>query len=273
MSRKRTVERTKETREVDMKANGAFSINGMIVVVTFAALVVSASPTMGQDVMNVINNRVGIGTSSPDRLLKVVGTDQTTTRVEVLNNNAAVANRTLFKIDNNGPATFAIENSAISQQWTFAVGNSGFAISKAGSGVQEMLVLSGGNMNIAGTLTQGSSRDIKTAFTPVDTLEILSLVAELPLSMWSYKLDEGGARHLGPMAEDFHSSFGLGNTNKGIASLDTSGVALAAIQGLYQLIEEKDRTISDLIEEKDRTISDLEARLERLERDLEGHAE
>lgn len=245
-----------------MRGNRVFSTCSLMFVITLAVLVASASPCMGQDVMNVINNRVGIGTAAPDRLLKVVGTDQTTTRVEVLNNNAATANRTLFKIDNNGPATFAIQNSALASQWTFAVGNSGFTISKAGSGVQEMLVTGGGNMTIAGTLTQGSSREIKTAFAAVDTLEILEAVAELPLSMWSYRHDGGGVRHLGPMAEDFYSSFGLGNTDKGIASLDTGGVALAAIQGLYQLIEEKDRTISS-----------LEARLERLERALEGHAE
>jgi len=37
---------------------------------------------------------------------------------------------------------------------------------------------------------------------------------------------------MGPMAQDFYSAFGLGDTDKGIASLDSGGVALASIQAL-----------------------------------------
>ncbi len=38
--------------------------------------------------------------------------------------------------------------------------------------------------------------------------------------------------HLGPMAQDFYDSFGLGSDNKGIATVDADGVALAAFRGL-----------------------------------------
>jgi hypothetical protein len=48
------------------------------------------------------------------------------------------------------------------------------------------------------------------------------------------------------MSEDFHAAFGLGKSDKGITSVDTSGVALAAIQGLNQKLEEKDARISEL---------------------------
>ncbi len=34
------------------------------------------------------------------------------------------------------------------------------------------------------------------------------------------------------MAQDFYAAFGTGHTDKGIATLDSTGVALAAIQAL-----------------------------------------
>ncbi len=55
------------------------------------------------------------------------------------------------------------------------------------------------------------------------------------------------------MAEDFHAAFGLGANDKGISSLDTSGVALAAIQGLNAELADRDRRISSL----ERELADL----------------
>jgi hypothetical protein len=38
---------------------------------------------------------------------------------------------------------------------------------------------------------------------------------------------------MGPVAQDFYAAFGLGEDDRHIAALDTSGVALAAVQALY----------------------------------------
>ena len=46
------------------------------------------------------------------------------------------------------------------------------------------------------------------------------------------------------MAQDFHAAFGLGETPKGISTIDADGVALAAIQGLHQLLKQKDTKLS-----------------------------
>ena len=63
---------------------------------------------------------------------------------------------------------------------------------------------------------------------------------------------EGDAvRHLGPTAQDFYRAFSLGQDDRHIASLDSSGVALAAIQGLYGLVQEKDTQIVALEERLD----------------------
>jgi len=67
----------------------------------------------------------------------------------------------------------------------------------------------------------------------------------MPISEWTYKSD-GAVRHLGPMSQDFHRSFGLGSSDKSISTLDSSGVALAAIQGLHQTVQAKDKKIAEL---------------------------
>ncbi len=49
------------------------------------------------------------------------------------------------------------------------------------------------------------------------------------------------------MAQDFHAAFGLnGADDKHISTVDEGGVALAAIQGLNQKLDEKDAEIQDL---------------------------
>ena len=46
-------------------------------------------------------------------------------------------------------------------------------------------------------------------------------------------------QHIGPMAQDFYAAFHLGDSDKAIGMQDAEGVALAAIQGLHQLVQEK----------------------------------
>jgi hypothetical protein len=57
------------------------------------------------------------------------------------------------------------------------------------------------------------------------------------------------------MAQDFRAAFNLGEDDKHISPLDTGGVALAAIQGLHRMLQDKDREIADL---KDR-VAQVEA--------------
>lgn len=82
-----------------------------------------------------------------------------------------------------------------------------------------------------------SDRELKENFEDIDPREILEQVAALPLAAWNYKADPGQRRYIGPVAQDFHSAFGLGNDTT-INTLDTDGVALAAIQGLNAKVDE-----------------------------------
>ena len=103
-----------------------------------------------------------------------------------------------------------------------------------------------------------------SAISTVDGREVLGRVRELPIASWNYKFDDPSIRHLGPVAEDFHGAFALGASERQISSLDTSGVALAAIQGLSELVDEKDARISRL----EKANEEMAARLEALEKAL-----
>jgi hypothetical protein len=79
------------------------------------------------------------------------------------------------------------------------------------------------------------------------------------------------------MAQDFYAAFNVGEDNKHISTSDADGVALAAIQGLYKIVQEKDAEIATLRAEKDaqigaqqQQIAGLEARLAALEKVLTG---
>jgi hypothetical protein len=48
---------------------------------------------------------------------------------------------------------------------------------------------------------------------------------------------------MGPVAQDFHAVFGLGADEVTITPIDEAGVSFAAIQGLYQVMQEKDVAI------------------------------
>jgi hypothetical protein len=83
-----------------------------------------------------------------------------------------------------------------------------------------------------------SDRNVKTHFEPVSAREILAKVAALSITRWSFTNDLR-TTHMGPVAQDFKAAFDLGSDDKGIATVDADGVALAAIQGLNQKLEEQ----------------------------------
>jgi hypothetical protein len=81
---------------------------------------------------------------------------------------------------------------------------------------------------------------------PVNAFQILERVAGLPISTWRYHWEAPQIRHLGPMAQDWAATFGLGVNDTTIAHVDATGVALVSIQALYQLIGELRQEVTDL---------------------------
>ena len=106
-----------------------------------------------------------------------------------------------------------------------------------------------------------SDRNAKENFMPADAKDILKRLVAMPLFSWNFKGADPAIRSLGPTAQDFYAAFGLGRDDKSIANVNLEGVALAAIQGLHQLVQEKDA----MIERQRREIADVKQRLARVE--------
>jgi hypothetical protein len=116
----------------------------------------------------------------------------------------------------------------------------------------------GARLTDGGAWENNSNRELKDGFVAIDAADILARVAALPLSSWNYKVEGPGVRHIGPMAQDFRAAFGLGSDDKTMSTVDASGVALAAIQGLHALLRERDAEIAALKAKLSRIVERLE---------------
>jgi hypothetical protein len=91
-----------------------------------------------------------------------------------------------------------------------------------------------------------SDRALKEDFEAIDPAWLLDRLAQMPVTSWTMKGDVDGTTHVGPTAQDFHAAFGLGDDDTTINTVDAQGVALAAIQGLYQLVQAQSEQIASL---------------------------
>ncbi len=143
----------------------------------------------------------------------------------------------------NASATPTVHNGAF--VWAdstnadfFSTRNDEFSV-RASGGVR--MVTGGGSCSLPAGGTPSwvcvSDRNAKEFITTIDPKSILSKVIAMPLTTWSYK--GVTRRHLSPMAQDFWAAFGLGVDDKSIVSSDVSGVALAAVQGVNQKLNEE----------------------------------
>ncbi len=134
------------------------------------------------------------------------------------------------------------------------------AYANAGGGTELMHLIQGA-LYVNGTFVSASDRNLKENFKPVSAREMLDKVAALPISRWNYKQDTS-SEHVGPMAQDFYAAFSVGPDNKHITVVDEGGVALAAIQGLNQKLEDQKVENARLKEQNDtlaQRLNELEA--------------
>jgi hypothetical protein len=100
-----------------------------------------------------------------------------------------------------------------------------------------------------GSWSSISDRDLKEHFELVDPKAVVDAVASIPIGTWNYTSQDATIRHMGPMAQDFYAAFRIGEDDRHITTIDADGVALAAIQGLKQMVQEKEDEIEDLRKE------------------------
>jgi hypothetical protein len=143
-----------------------------------------------------------------------------------------------YYYDANGTG-HTINNGGQTSRITAGYGFCQMAVGGIATGPNAVRVLANSSgVTVYGTFNNSSDRNAKQDFASVSPSDILDKVAQLPVSEWSYK-EDAGTRHIGPMGQDFYSTFNIGTDEKHIAPIDEGGVALAAIKGLNQKVEEQ----------------------------------
>ena len=116
-----------------------------------------------------------------------------------------------------------------------------------------------------------SDRNLKANFSTVNPRFILDRLATIPIQSWNYKSEETTTRHMGPMAQDFRAAFNLGADDKTLNTVDAQGVTMAAIQGLYQMMQEKDKQNEQLtltVQQQSHQIEQLQVQLNQVKRTI-----
>lgn len=202
---------------------------------------------------------VGMGTDQPAAPLHVKRDVDGTSELALLENSSGTqANRVMLEMVNRGGSSINFTNVETGQTWVLRAAGGGtgaFHIYRVG-GTALVRVNSAGNMTLAGTLTQNSNVHDKTGIEAVDEQALLRKLQRLPIRRWSYKGDERAA-HVGPMAQDFHAAFGLGDDATKIAPGDMAGVALAAIQAQHKQMTAQNERLARLEAENEALRAEL----------------
>jgi len=136
-------------------------------------------------------------------------------------NSTAIGNGAVVTASN----IFVFGNSEVTG-WGFGTGPGARAI-KAGT------TSSNGNgayLTTGGVWTDISDANKKENITELDKKSVLDKILHLKISEWKYKGTED-EYHIGPMAEDFHRLFEVGDDSS-ISSMDKTGVLFLGIQAL-----------------------------------------
>jgi hypothetical protein len=171
--------------------------------------------------------------------------------------NARTANRQGSIVLGDGCATFSSDSVYPNANNQFVARGCGgirfFTTQNLSAGVE---VAAGG-----GSWSSISDRDRKENFLALDGEEVLVRLRTVPVTTWNYRTQDREIRHAGPVAQDFHAAFGLGEDPLLINTVDIDGVNMAAIQALEA------RTVAQAarIAELEAQNATLEARIDRLE--------
>lgn len=102
-----------------------------------------------------------------------------------------------------------------------------------------------------------SDRNLKDHFVAADTRTILERLEAMPIYYYQMRGAALPLRYLGPTAQDFKAAFALGGDDTKINTANEQGVALAAIKGLYEKLQQDEAKMAS----QDARIAALERRL------------
>jgi len=218
----------------------------------------SRSTALGLDTTasHIASTAMGIGTTASGLYSTAMG-DNTTASGDYSTAMGRIASTNGFAGsfvygDSSTLFTGALVNASATNQWTIRA--SGGYRFFTNPGLTTGVTLSAGG----GSWTSVSDRNAKDNINLVNPREILRGVLRLPISTWNYK-GQPQFRHIGAMAQDFYSTFNVGENDKTITTVDPDGVALAAIQGLNE-------KLTDELKDRDLKIEQLQQQLNALKK-------
>jgi hypothetical protein len=176
--------------------------------------------------------------------------------------NARTANRQGSIVLGDGCAGFSSDSVYATANNQFVARGCGgirfFTTQNLSAGVE---VAAGG-----GSWSSISDRNLKENVVELDGEDVLVRLRSVPVASWNYLTQDRAIRHAGPMAQDFHAAFGLGESDRLINTVDIDGVNLAAIKALEARSERQAEAIRRLELELDAVRRDRAALVERLGR-------
>jgi hypothetical protein len=188
------------------------------------------------------NGHVGIGTANPETALHINTPSDVHAGLTIRSGGSwsAVLNQSptsLFTITNGGAARLTIQAGGNVGIGTLEPANrlhvlGGATFASGSAGANQSVAWVPGSASWSFT----SDRATKEQIESVNTREVLEKLLQVPIAEWNYIGHQ--RRHVGPMAQDFHAQFPLSPDDTQLNDADLHGVALAAIHGLNQKLEE-----------------------------------
>ncbi len=147
---------------------------------------------------------------------------------------------------------FATVESTAANQWTVRASGGVRFFSNSG--------LTSGTQLAAGGTSWSTicDRNAKKNFEPIDAVEVLEKLVNVPVTQWNYDWEDDTATpNIGPVAQEFKAIFYPGRDDTSITTLEFDGVELAAIKGLNQKLQAQDARLQVL----EQTVAELKHRL------------
>jgi trimeric autotransporter adhesin len=160
----------------------------------------------------------------------------------------------------------AADNQFVVRAQRFWLGNSNSVTATSGRFIETS---TGAYLSSGGAWVSSSDSTKKHRWADVDGEAVLNTLAALPIRTWSYREEADSVRHIGPTAQEFRSAFGMGDTDRAIATVDADGVALAAAKALEVRTRELRERMAEL-EALTAELSELRDELAAMRAELEA---
>jgi hypothetical protein len=158
----------------------------------------------------------------------------------------------------NGWAKAQMDNHFVVRAKKFWLGHNDAVTATANRFIETSV---GAYLSSGGAWVSSSDSTKKHGWKAVDGEDVLSRLSAMPVRSWSYREEVDSVRHLGPTAQDFRTAFGLGDTDKAIATVDADGVSLAGIKALIQRtadLRRENEELRALLDDVTRRLTELE---------------